>query len=144
LGAGGVVGGLILAHFRRSTRFALNVASAGFGLVVLVAAVAPSVTVALIVMVPVGAFGFMTIAICQSIIQLTTESTMRGRVMALFFMAVGGTTAIGAPIIGLIGDHLGARPALGVGGIAALLAAFLGYVTRARTSRLPDRPPRAV
>jgi MFS family permease len=64
--------------------------------------------------------------------------------MALYFMAIGGMTAIGAPIIGLIGDHLGARPALGVGGIAALLAAFLGYVTRARTSRLPDRPPRAV
>jgi MFS family permease len=131
-GVGGAAGGLIVAHLNRSSRNALTFAAAGFGLVTLLATVAPSVPLVLIAMVPMGLLGFMTISLSQSIIQLTTDPTMRGRVMALFVMAVVGTSAVGGPIVGLIGDHLGARPALGIGGLAAILAALLGYTTRIR------------
>jgi MFS family permease len=51
---------------------------------------------------------------------------MRGRVMALWTVAFLGSTPIGGPLIGAIGEHVGPRWALVVGGIAAFVAAGLG------------------
>jgi MFS family permease len=63
---------------------------------------------------------------------------MRGRVMALWTVAFLGTTPIGAPTIGFIGQHVGPRWALLVGGIAALVAGAYGAI------RLPRTVPQVV
>ena len=50
------------------------------------------------------------------------------------FMAIAlGTTPIGAPIVGSIADHFGARWALGVGAASGFAAAIVGicYLARA-------------
>jgi len=57
-------------------------------------------------------------------VQLESAPHIRGRVMALWMMAIFGSTLIGGPLIGWIGEHIGGRWAIGVGGIAALLAAL--------------------
>jgi hypothetical protein len=46
--------------------------------------------------------------------------------MALWTVSFLGTTPIGGPIIGAIGEHIGARWGLLVGGVAALVAAAYG------------------
>jgi hypothetical protein len=46
--------------------------------------------------------------------------------MSLWTMAFLGSTPIGGPLIGWIGDQIGPRWALAVGGCAALAAAALG------------------
>jgi MFS family permease len=106
-----------------------------FGFMILLAAMAPNVALELIVIVPMGACGFMLITFSQSILQLTTTPEMRGRVMALWTMAVVGSSAIGGPIIGWVGDHLGPRYGLGVGGLATVLTALLAYSTLVRPPR---------
>ena len=58
---------------------------------------------------------------------MNTDSKMRGRVMALWSMAFLGSTAIGGPLIGWVGEVFGARWTLIVGGIAALIAGIWGY-----------------
>ena len=40
----------------------------------------------------------------------------------------GGSTPIGGPIVGLIGDHAAPRYALLVGGVGAILAAGYGFL----------------
>ncbi len=60
---------------------------------------------------------------------------MRGRVMALWTVAFLGTTPIGGPAMGAVGEYAGARWALVVGGIAALAAATLGLITLRRAQR---------
>jgi hypothetical protein len=50
---------------------------------------------------------------------------MRGRVMALWALAWLGSTPIGGPIVGWIGQDAGARWALLVGGVATLLCGAL-------------------
>ena len=57
--------------------------------------------------------------------------------MSLFSMALVGSTPIGGPIVGWIGEHIDPRAAVLLGGIAALVAAML----RRAPPRAP-RPPR--
>lgn len=47
--------------------------------------------------------------------------------MAYWAMAFLGSTAIGGPVIGWIGQNISARWSLGVGGAAAIIAAIIGY-----------------
>ena len=51
----------------------------------------------------------------NSLMQLSTEPAMRGRVMALRVGVALGGTPIEAPIVGWVADHCGPRWALGVG-----------------------------
>jgi len=60
--------------------------------------------------------------------------------MSLWSMAFLGSTVIGAPVIGWIGEHVDPRWSIATGGIAALLAAGVGlYAMRAgRHTTLPE------
>jgi MFS family permease len=61
----------------------------------------------------------------NSIMQLSTEPTMRGRVMALRVgVALGGIT-VGAPIAGWVANHFGPRWSLGIGAGAGFTAALV-------------------
>ena len=54
----------------------------------------------------------------NAMVQMRTEPSMRGRVMALYMAIFFGGTPLGAPIIGWVGDVLGPRWTIGVGTIA--------------------------
>jgi hypothetical protein len=55
--------------------------------------------------------------------------------MALWSVAWLGSTPIGGPIVGWIGQSFGARWSLVVGGLAAVLAGLLGYASLAKIDR---------
>ena len=52
---------------------------------------------------------------------------MRGRVLALQAMVFLGSTPIGGPIVGTIGQHFGARYSLALGAAGCLFAAAFGF-----------------
>ncbi|MCJ0824528.1 MFS transporter [Luteimonas sp. 50] len=113
-------------------------AAAAFGISLAVAAVMPtpwSFAAALFV-VGLAALTFMTAS--NSMMQLTTERGMRGRVLALRIAVVMGGTPIGAPLVGWVVDRFGARWALGVGALSGLAAAAVAvaYLVRHRELRL--------
>jgi hypothetical protein len=66
--------------------------------------------------------------------------------MALYFMCFMGGTPVGAPVIGLISEHLGAPWGLILGGGVCVLAGLgaAAYLARGRRVRLEARlaPPR--
>ena len=57
---------------------------------------------------------------------------MRSRLLALVAVAFLGSTPIGGPITGWIGDHVGAEWSLAYGSFGALLCAGVGFVYVAR------------
>ena len=59
--------------------------------------------------------------------------------MSLWSVAFLGSTPIGGPLVGFIGGDLGARFGLGVGGVAALLAALYGW-SRLHRPQLQSSP----
>ena len=128
MGVGAVIGGLATAGRSGAPSDAgLVRAAAMFGAVILLAAVAPFLWLEVLVLVLVGAASINVLATGNTTLQLRSAPEMRGRVMALWAVAFLGTTPVGGPIIGFIGEHAGPRVGLAVGGTAALVAAGVGW-----------------
>src|SRR5215211_174046 len=129
MGIGAVAGGLYTAGKRRTSSYALVVSALLFGTSVLLVAAAPTLALAVVAMLIVGFFSINFTSLGNVTLQMNSSPEMQGRVMALWTVAFLGTTPIGGPAVGWIGEHIGARWALVVGGIAALLAAALGFAS---------------
>ena len=140
MGGGAVVGGLITASRKQGSATALARSAIVFGIVILGVALAPTLWVAYLVLVLVGATSITFLARANTTLQLAAAPEMRGRVMSLWAVAFLGSTPIGGPIIGWIGEHLGPRWGLTVGGTATVLAGALAYSAMRRIEvRASDR-----
>jgi MFS family permease len=127
MGGGAVVGGLITASRKTRSAVALSRTAALFGAMELLAALAPHLALEYAILVLVGAASIAFLALGNATLQLASSPEMRGRVMGLWAVAFLGSTPIGGPIIGWIGEHIGPRYGLLVGAIATLLAAAFAY-----------------
>ncbi len=136
MGAGAVVGGLVSAGRTTSGIRTMVFAAIAFGAAVLLVAVAPTLELAAVALIPVGAASIWFLSTANSTLQLTAAPQMRGRVMALWTVAFLGTTPVGGPIIGFIAETAGPRWALSLGALAALSAAGLGATALTRLSRV--------
>ncbi len=97
----GTMGGALFSARRPMPGMVLMASSAiAFGIATALAAVMPSpwLFAATLVFVGLAALTFMTAS--NSMMQLTTERAMRGRVLALRIAVVMGGTPLGAPLIG--------------------------------------------
>jgi MFS family permease len=141
MGAGAVVGGLFAASRHKSTPGMVVVAGALFGASVMLTAITPTLTLAIAALCIVGFFSITFTSLANVTLQLESTPSMQGRVMSLWSMAFLGTTPIGGPVMGTIGEHAGARWALTIAGLAAILAAGIGLnAIRATRRRAQIRP----
>jgi MFS family permease len=138
MGIGAVVGGLITAGQKKISTQLLVIAAFLFGFTTLVASVMPTLILATLAMVLVGVCSIYFTSLGNSILQLESAPDMRGRVMALWSVAFLGSTAIGGPIVGWIGESTDPRWGLAVGGFAAVIAAVLGLLTLRDASVTPS------
>ncbi|MGA8726831.1 MAG: MFS transporter [Acidimicrobiales bacterium] len=123
MGIGAVVGGLFAAHRARPTPRLLQVLALALGALLALVALSPTLLVACLSIVAMGAASIGFIATANATLQLTAEPEMRGRVMALYAMAFLGTTPIGAPLVGAIAQWTDPRVALLAGSASAVAAA---------------------
>jgi predicted MFS family arabinose efflux permease len=126
MGSGAVVGGLATASRDRNGLDALVRVAVVFGACIALLAVSPTLPVALLALVAVGAASITFLAVANTTIQLTADPGLRGRVMALWTVAFLGTTPVGGPIIGFIGENLGARWGLATASASCFGAAAFG------------------
>jgi MFS family permease len=140
MGIGAVVGGLYSAGRTSLSPWSIVTGAGLFGLSVLLTAMAPSLTVAILLLIVVGFFSISFTTSGNTTLQLSTDASMRGRVMALWTVAFLGTTPIGGPLIGAVGDQAGARWSLIAGGIAALVAATYGASVIQRAGKPASEP----
>jgi MFS family permease len=140
MGVGSVMGGLFTASRGRVAPSMLASAAFLFGIAILAAAIAPNLAFAMAALVLVGIFSINFLSLGNTTLQLQSVPEMRGRVMALWAVAFLGSTPVGGPIIGWVGEHAGPRWGLGIGGLAALTAGTLGLRTLSRESQfaIPD------
>jgi MFS family permease len=140
MGVGAVAGGLLVAARGRTGLPTLIAASAAFGVVLAAATFAPSLPLELLALALAGWASISFMATGNSTLQLTAEPTMRGRVMALWFVAFQGSTPIGAPIVGATIAAIGPRAGLGLGSLTCLLVALAGLIALERLT--PGSPLR--
>ena len=132
IGIGAVLGGLLRAGKRSTAPRGLIGAAFAFGVTMLLAAISPDLPVALTAMVLVGAASISFTSLSNAVLQLGSAPEMRGRIMALWAMAFLGSTPIGGPIIGLIGEHGNPRWTLAAGAAAAIIAGTYGLLSMKR------------
>lgn len=149
MGIGSVIGGLIIARMGRATHRRIGWAAAFLGVAMLVGAAMPTMAFMLVALLFVGAGSVAFITSNSATLQLTAPPQMRGRVMALYVTAIIGTTPIGGPIIGFVGQQFGARACYITGGLACLVSAAVGWrslaaSTEAITAAGEDALPGAI
>jgi MFS family permease len=95
----------------------------GFGMAL--AAMMPNYWLFGLALILIGASAQTVTTSTISLVQLSTEPAMRGRVIAILLAIAMGGTPIGAPIVGWVADKFGPRWALGVGAAAGFAAAIV-------------------
>lgn len=134
----GTISGALLAAGRDRPRFmSLLIGAAIFGIGCMLAAIAPGYWLFAGALVVIGVAALTFTNATNSLMQLTTEPAMRGRVMALRVAIALGGTPIGAPVVGWVADHLGPRWALGVGAASGFAAAMVAIHAMAQQIHRP-------
>ncbi|OIQ86878.1 enterobactin exporter EntS [mine drainage metagenome] len=130
MAVGSVIGALLAAG-RERPRLAILAASAlAFGAVCVLAAVMPNAWAFGAALVALGVVAQTFTTSTNSLVQLRTEPSMRGRVMAIYMAILMGCTPLGAPLVGWVADVYGPRWALGVGAASGFVATIFAFAYR--------------
>jgi MFS family permease len=138
-GVGAFIGAITTAHanrtpgVRRLGMFCLLVGATMF-----VVAGAPTLVLAIVAMVPLGYAAMCFMITGNTLLQLNARPQARGRVMALYGMVFLGSTPIGAPIAGWLGQVLGPRLEFAVMGVVAIGVGAAVLLLRRRAAAVAE------
>lgn len=136
----GTMSGALIAAGRDKVGFGSLLLGTGvFAIGCVLGAVAPSYWLFAGALIVIGIAALTFTNATNSLMQLSTEPSMRGRVMALRIGIALGGTPIGAPIVGWVADRFGPRWALAVGAASGFAAAAVAaaYLIQQRRHSSP-------
>jgi len=135
----GSVAGALLAARREKPHIAVLLTGGGiFGFGCALAAIMPNYWLFGLALIVIGVSAQTFTTTVNSMVQMSTEPAMRGRVVAILLAIALGGTPIGAPIVGWVADAWGPRWALGIAAAAGFAAAMvgIGYLMKYRHLRV--------
>ena len=132
LAVGSAAGALFAGAAARPRARLIVLSAAAFGLLETAAAVAPDLPVFLALLAGLGLTNLAFQSMANASVQLAVDPELRGRVMGLYMLAFIGGTPFGAPLIGALTSHFGARAGMAVCGVVPLLAAVGVAAARGR------------
>jgi Arabinose efflux permease len=137
LAAVGAVVGAVLSAMRKSLRLrAIALLTGAYGLSILVAGVTPFYLVFLAGVTALGVFRILFATGADAMVQLSSNPSIRGRVIALYTVVLMGGQAAGGIIVGWIAETVGMHAAFVVAGGMPVLAALVVALILARRHQL--------
>ncbi|MVA76569.1 MFS transporter [Auraticoccus sp. F435] len=135
---GSLAGALLAARRTRAPRLRFVIgASVVFGLMEIVAGLMPGYWSFAAFLPLLGLSALLALTAANATVQMGSDPTLRGRVMALYSMVLMGGTPIGAPVIGFIGEHFGPRWTLIGGGGLVVVGVLLSVLLVVRSRHIP-------
>jgi MFS family permease len=119
--------------------WSIMLAAGCFGLAIVASGLAPVVWVFLVCLAAIGVTRLLFATAAESIVQMSSNRVIRGRVMAIYSMVVLGGQAIGGPLMGWLIELIGVRATMALSGAVPTLAALVIGVLLARSGRLSVR-----
>jgi MFS family permease len=120
---GSIAGGLLAARRRAVGQRSVASSALLWGVAILAASLAPSLPAAYVLLAVVGSGAVTFNAMSKTFLQVTARDQMRGRVMALWSIGWQGSTVVGAPVVGVLGQTFGGRYGLAFGGVCCIAVA---------------------
>jgi MFS family permease len=149
MGLGSVLGGLLLATRLKPSARLVAISAGIYSVLVGLVGLAPSMAVALGLLVAAGVLSIVYSASSNTLLQLEAREEYRGRVLALYMLLFAGSTPIGSAVTGVVSDHWDIRVALTVNAAVCVVGVLVAVVyvvlahARASTNRSWAKlPPR--
>ncbi|MGW1625061.1 MFS transporter [Streptomyces sp. NPDC002172] len=121
---GSLLGAIHWAHHRKPpTARRLTSATTGFGALEVAQGLMPGYGSFLVLLFVTGCAAVTVTTTANALVQLHADPPLRGRVLSVYFLVLLGGTPVGAPLVGLVSDALGARFTLVLGGVVSLITA---------------------
>ncbi len=134
LGAGSLVAAVAVARDQRASEHRLVVGGVALGAALVALGLSRSYPLSLGVLAFAGIAGVVTSITANTRLQLLTPNHLRGRVMGIYVLLMGGTTPVGSFLLGEVAGHLGTGAALVVFGAATAGGVGLVATLRRRAS----------
>jgi MFS family permease len=140
LAIGSLAGSLLAARRAQTRQRLVIVAAIAFGASEMVAGTMPTyLTFALLL--PLCGFTALTmITAANAFVQMSVAPQMRGRVMALYMAIFMGGTPAGAPALGWVAEHFGARWTMVGGGALTIVGTLIATAAFAHHQEVQLRP----
>ncbi|MBG6238530.1 MFS family permease [Mycetocola sp. CAN_C7] len=133
----GALTGALLSTRRASIRLRTIVVGIGLtGLLQAAAGLMPSIALFSATLVTVGVASLLFLTAANSLVQMSSNISVRGRVMSLYVLVLLGGQAIGGPLMGLVIENFGAHVGMVVSGGVPLVAAGVIALVLARRGQL--------
>jgi len=128
LAIGSLSGAIISARLekKRGPRFVM-LGSMIFSALLVAGSFAPSYAIYAIFLPLIGCVALLTFIGANTMVQMRTDSDIRGRVMGIYITVFLGGTPIVSPLIGWMTQVIGTRETIGICGTISLLAAAITY-----------------
>jgi MFS family permease len=133
----GALSGALLSTRRRG--FGLRgivVAALFYALVQTLSGLMPTEATFGVALAAVGLTWLLFITAANSLVQLSSNTGVRGRVMALYVLVLLGGQSVGGPVMGFVVEHLGAQTGMLLSGGVPLVAVAVIAVVLARKGLL--------
>jgi MFS family permease len=128
LAIGSLSGAIISARLekKRGPRFVM-IGSMIFSALLVASSFAPTYLVFAIFLPFIGCVALLTFIGANTMVQMRTDSEIRGRVMGIYLTVFLGGTPIVSPLIGWMTQVIGTRETIGICGSISFLAALITY-----------------
>jgi MFS family permease len=142
-GAGAVIGGLYAAGKAWTGVGRLSRVAGGYAVTMGLLAGMPDLWSAVAACTLVGLATILFLTTGNATVQLASDPRYRGRVMAVWSMALVGSTPIGSPIFGAVSSAFNPRAGVVIGAVGCAVAAAIGRWATSRSQAAGGRETQA-